>query len=155
MNEDKDQSKIISEKLSFEELGGRIILEKVSKIFYDKIYKHPWIGLYFKDVPQNVIESQQVDFMSAALGGPKVYLGKLPIAAHKHMLLKDDIFDLREELLNQALTESNASAELIMRWHKIDEAFRSKIVKKDLSECEKRYKSDQILNYPNVLNKAS
>jgi len=155
MSDDNFELKIAAGKLSFEQLGGRDILEKVSKIFYDKIYEHPWIGLYFQDVPQDVIESQQVDFMTSALGGPKVYLGKLPVAAHKHMLLDNDIFDLREQLLNEALKEANACEELILRWNKIDEAFRAKIVKSSFSECEKRFKSDEILNFPNPTKKAS
>lgn len=155
MNNDSFDQKFTSGKLSFEQLGGRAILEKVSKIFYDKIYDHPWIGLYFKEVPQDVIESQQVDFMSQALGGPKVYLGKLPVAAHKHMLLDDEIFDLRERLLKEALVEANACEELQIRWLKIDEAFRLKIVKKSISECEKRYNTDTILDFPNPIKKAS
>ncbi|MCO4793741.1 MAG: group 1 truncated hemoglobin [Bacteriovoracaceae bacterium] len=136
-------------KLSFEELGGRPVLEKVAKVFYDKVYEHPWIGQFFKEVDQEVIESQQVDFMSAALGGPRVYLGKLPVPAHKHMLLNDEIFDLRESLLKQAMDEVSVLPELRERRLTIDEAFRKKLVKKDISECEKRYKTDEFMDFPN------
>lgn len=149
MSVDMDNVKILSVGKSFEELGGRPMLEKVSKAFYDKVYEHPWIGLYFKDIKQEVIEVQQVDFMSAALGGPKVYLGKLPVAAHKHMLIKDDIFDLREQLLAEALDECGACQDLKDRWQKIDEAFRAKLVKKSFDDCEKRFKTDEFLYYPN------
>jgi hemoglobin len=136
-------------KLSFEELGGRPVLEKVAKKFYDYIYEHPWIGKYFQEVEQEIIESQQVDFMSAALGGPRVYLGKLPVPGHKHMMLSDEIFDLRESLLVKAMDEVGVCVELRERWLKIDEAFRKKLVKKDISECEKRFKTDEILDFPN------
>ena len=139
-------------KLSFEELGGRAVLEKVAKKFYDLIYEHAWIGQYFKDVEQEIIESQQVDFMSAALGGPRVYLGKLPVPAHKHMLLTDELFDLRENLLIKAMDEVGVCDELRERWLKVDEAFRKKLVKNDISECEKRFKTDQILDFPNPEN---
>lgn len=139
-------------KLSFNDLGGRKILEQVSKIFYDKVYEHPWLGLYFQEVDQEVIEAQQVDFMSAALGGPKVYLGKLPIPAHKHILITEEIFDLREKLLHEALQEANACSQLIERWQKIDNAFKSKLIKKNLTECEKRFNSDEIIFFPEPKN---
>ncbi|TNF00183.1 MAG: group 1 truncated hemoglobin [Deltaproteobacteria bacterium] len=145
-------------KLSFEELGGRDALERVAKKFYDLIYEHPWIGLFFKDIDQKVIESQQVDFMSAALGGPRVYLGKLPVPGHKHMMLTDELFDLREELLVQAMNEVGIKDELRERWLRIDEAFRKKLVKRDISECEKRFNTDEILDFPNPnpkINKAA
>lgn len=137
---------------TFEELGGREILEKVSKIFYDKVYDDNWIGEYFKEVKQEIIEEQQVDFMSMALGGPKVYLGKLPVPAHKHMMITEELFILREELLDAALVEAGACNELITRWKKIDEAFKNKIVKKSLNECEKRFKTDEILNFEKPFN---
>ncbi len=140
---------ISSDKKKFQKLGGREMLEKISKIFYDKVYDHPWIGLYFKEVKQEIIEEQQVDFMSAALGGPQVYLGKLPVPAHQHMMIADDIFDLREELLNESLVEAGASKELIEKWNKIDGAFRKKLVKKSFEDCQKRFKTDSILYFPN------
>jgi len=136
-------------KKSFEELGGRPVLEKVAKKFYDAIYEHAWIGKYFQEVDQEIIESQQVDFMSAALGGPRVYLGKLPVPGHKHMMLTDELFDLRESLLVKAMDEVGVCDELRERWLKIDEAFRKKLVKRDISECEKRFKTDEILDFPN------
>ena len=137
---------------SFEDLGGRAMLEKVAKIFYDKVYEDAWIGQYFKDVDQEVIEEQQVDFMSMALGGPKVYLGKLPVPAHKHMMINDEIFVLREQLLDEAFIEAKACQELIVRWRKIDEAFKAKIVKTSIKDCEKRFNTDVFMDFPKPFN---
>lgn len=143
----------MEKKSTLEELGGRPILEKVSKAFYDKVYEHPWIGQYFKEVSQEVIESQQVDFMTASLGGPKVYLGKLPVPAHKHMMITDELFLLRKDLLNQAMDEVGVPNELRERWNAIDEAFRTKIVKSSISECEKRFNTDEIMFFENPNHK--
>lgn len=142
-------------KSTFEELGGRAILEKVSKAFYDKVYEHPWIGQYFKEVKQEVIEEQQVDFMTASLGGPRVYLGKLPVPAHKHMMISEELFYVRKDLLNQAMDEVGVSEELRERWNAIDEAFKNKIVKNDISECEKRFNTDEIMFFENPNKKAA
>ena len=68
--------------------------------------------------------------MTSALGGGNVYLGKLPVPAHKHMYITEELFDLRQQYLEEALNESNATQALKDKWNKIDEAFRNKLVKK-------------------------
>ena len=135
------------EKASFEALGGRAILEAIAKTFYDKVYKHPWLGKYFQHVLQEHIENQQVDFMQQALGGPSVYRGRTPPSAHVHIHVTEHWFELRESLLLEALKEHRASEELILRWKKIELAFKSRIVKKDIQDCTKRYPTDDILDF--------
>ena len=81
------------------------MLRKISKVFYDKVYAHPWIGKYFAEVKQEVIEAQQVDFMAQALGGPKMYCGKFVPQAHQHMVITEELFELREQLLDEAMKE--------------------------------------------------
>jgi len=137
----------------FEELGGKQMLQKVAKLFYDKVYEHKWIGQYFQAVSQEIIESQQVDFMSSALGGPKVYCGRLPVPVHKNMFISEELFEIRHSLLLESLHEANASEELIAKWTKIDEAFKSGLVKKNIGECEKRYFTDEYLSFPDPAKK--
>ena len=133
----------------FEKLGGRDILVRFSKVFYDKVYEHPWIGKFFVDVPQDVIEIQQVDFLQGSLGGPKVYAGKLPIRAHVNLNITDELFDLRTDMVVDALKEVGAKQELIDRIIRIDSAFKKGIVKKTINDCEKRYFTDEIVDFPN------
>ncbi|MCB9063054.1 MAG: group 1 truncated hemoglobin [Halobacteriovoraceae bacterium] len=138
------------EKLKeFERLGGKPMLQKISKILYDKLFAHEWLSQYFVGIKQESIEAQQVDFMTGALGGGNIYCGKLPIPAHKHMMISDELFNLRAKILAESIDEAGASAELKERWLKIDEAFRGGIVKKSVSECQKRFNSDEILDFPN------
>ena len=106
-------------KLSFEELGGRSVLEAISKSFYDKVYKHPWLGKFFQDVPQDHQESQQVDFLQQSMGGAPKYCGRAPASAHMHINVSDALFELRDALLLEAFKENKASPELITRWNKI------------------------------------
>lgn len=137
----------------FDEIGGRDTLMRISKKFYDKIYKHPWMSLYFKNTKQSVIESQQVDFMTGALGGPKIYAGRMPLDAHTHLFITEELFDLRQQLLKETFVEENAPQELVDRWLKIDEAFRSQIIKKSPDDCFGRWKTEEILNFPNPEDK--
>lgn len=132
----------------FQKLGEKVTLQKVHKIFYDKIYADPWIGQFFQDIDQTIIENQQTDFMMQAMGGPALYAGAFPIPAHKHMLITEELFDYRQELLKQSLIEANVPEELRLQWLKIDGAFRKGIVKKSIEHCEKRFNTDEILNYP-------
>jgi truncated hemoglobin YjbI len=147
---------VIEEKTKslFDRIGGRSTLEKIHKIFYDKIYAHPWIGQYFKEIQQDIIEIQQTDFMSQAMGGPAIYCGKLPIAAHKHMFINLELFELRSQLLQDSIREVGLKKEE-EAWMKIDQAFKKGIIKNSLSDCQLRFKSDEIVNVSNPDKKAS
>jgi hemoglobin len=136
-------------------IGGRPTLDKVHKIFYDKIYMHPWIGQYFQGIKQEIIEAQQSDFMSQAMGGPAMYLGKLPVPAHRHMFISEELFDLRTQLLNEALHEAGVSEQNQKLWLKIDQAFKKGIVKKAVSDCSLRFNTDEIIDVPNPVKKSA
>jgi truncated hemoglobin YjbI len=133
----------------FQRIGGKPYLQKIAKRFYDKLYAHPWLQKYFVNVRQEFIESQQVDFMSGVLGGPKEYSGRTPADAHPHLYITEELFNLREKFLMEALVEEKASAELIERWFKTERAFKHHIVKKTISECSKRWTMDEILSFEN------
>lgn len=128
-----------------DELGGKPVLEKVHKIFYDKMYAHPWMGKFFADISQQVIENQQTDFMVQNFGGPSNYVGKLPIPAHKHMYITEEMFMVRQKMLEESLIEAGVSPEHRAKWLKIDGAFRPGIVKNKVEDCEKRFFTDEIL----------
>lgn len=135
------------EEDSFEKLGGRSLLKAITKTFYDKVYAHPWLGKFFHDVSQEFIESQQVDFMQQTLGGPKMFCGRSPAHAHMHINITEKLFEVRESLLLESLEENDAPEELILRWQKIDKAFKRNILKNSLQDCEKRYNTDTILDF--------
>ena len=132
----------------FEAYGGRKMLEIISKDFYDHIYEDPWLKQFFKHVPQEHIEKQQVDFMQAALGGVNCYAGKTPPHGHKHINITKEVYEYREKLLMHSFKACNASQALIDRWLEIDNAFYDRVVKEDISECEARNSVEGILDFP-------
>ena len=132
----------------FELMGGRDILIKINKVFYDKVYAHPWLKLYFQEIPQQHIEDQQVDFMQKVLGGKDVYVGKTPATTHNHMFVPNELFDVRKKLLEESFQEVNADKELVDKWLSLDESFRRLIINKSPDECKGRFKTDPILNFP-------
>lgn len=132
----------------FDQLGGKETLAKVHKIFYDKIYADPWLGQFFKNIKQEIIENQQTDFMMEAMGGPKLYNGAFPVAAHQHMFISEELFEYRHHLLKQAMQEANLAPKLAQKWLKIDSAFKNSLVKKSLENCKKRFATDELVHFP-------
>ena len=135
-----------SKKTPFEKIGGRPVIEKVTKAFYDRVYRHPWIGQYFANIPQEHIENQQTDFMQGAFRGKRIYSGRMPADAHMHMVINDELFDLRNRLLKEAMDEVGVAQEMQDLWLSIDEAFR-KVLVKDAASARPRYRTDEILNF--------
>ena len=129
----------------FEQVGGRETLVRVHKIFYDKAYADPWLGQFFQHVEQEIIENQQTDFMTRAMGGPPIYCGRLPVATHKNMYITTELFDHRHAMLADSIAEAGVSEHLRERWLRIDGAFRGKLTKRGVSECQRRFATDDLL----------
>lgn len=115
----------------YEAVGGLATLQQVHKIFYDKIYAHPWLQQFFAGHNQEAIEGRQTSFMNEKMGGPK-YLGKPLKQVHENMYITQELFEVRHEILKASLQEAGLTDELITRWLKIDNAFMKQITKKSV-----------------------
>lgn len=113
----------------FDEVGGLPTLERVHKIFYDKVYAHPWLKLFFAGHDQKAIEHRQTTFMAQKMGAKVKYFGKEPKMAHRAMYITEELFRVREALLDQSLREFGLREDLIERWLRIDRAFYKQVVK--------------------------
>lgn len=139
----------MTESPYFIQLGGRATIEKVHKIFYDKVYAHPWLKQFFAASPREHQESQQNDFMVSIMGGdPAAYSGRIPRDAHPHLFITDEIFDIRHRLLADAMAEAGVPDGLASLWLRRDEGFRKVLVKKSIDECHGRYKTEPIIAPP-------
>lgn len=135
------------DKTLYDRLGGKDIFIKVHKIFYDKAYAHHWLGKYFTDKPQKLLEDQQTDFMVQLMGGPKIYGGKAPKFAHQHMMISDELFELRAEMLSESIKQAGVPDGLREEWIAADAALKRSLVKKSVDECSASYPTQQILNF--------
>ena len=131
------------------------LILKVNKAFYDKIYEDAWLKDIFSVIKQDIIETQQTDFIVGALGGPRRYCGRNPKDAHPHMVITDEMWDLREKYLSEAFEEVNCPQEIRDRWHKIDESFKFAIIQPDPAKAKKRYNGDEIIDVPNPFKKVA
>jgi len=128
----------------FERIGGRESLERVHKIFYDKVYDDRSMSRYFDGIPQDYIERQQTDFMSSAMGGPKCYMGHAVVGGHSHIYITEELFQHRHVLLRDSIREGGVDIEHAKAWMKIDSAFKSALVK-DKESCVRRYPQQELL----------
>lgn len=131
----------------YERLGGMPTYTKVHKIFYDKVYAHPWLSKYFTHRPRDVLESQQSKFMSQLMGGPKIYGGQTPKSAHQHILVSEELFDLRAQLLSDSIKEAGVSDQLRQEWLAADATFKRIVVKSSVKDCSQAYSNQPILNF--------
>ena len=135
----------------FDAVGGLPTLQRVHKIFYDKVYAHPWLRLFFADHSQVAIENRQTTFMAMKMGGDVVYTGKDIKVAHETMYITQELFEIRRALLDESIREAGVADELRERWLKIDSAFMKNIVKDSLETFTKTtwpYKKHIIIPKP-------
>ncbi|OIO72051.1 MAG: group 1 truncated hemoglobin [Zetaproteobacteria bacterium CG_4_9_14_3_um_filter_49_83] len=111
----------------FEQLGGLSTLERVHKRFYDAIYAHPWLGRFFESHTQQAIELRQSQFMAEKFGADIRYPGMALELAHRRMFIPEELLQLRQSILRNALQEERIPEALIRRWLKIDHAFWKQI----------------------------
>ena len=135
------------DKTLYDRLGGKPTFVKVHKIFYDKAYADPWLSKFFTDKPQVVLENQQTDFMVQLMGGPKAYGGKSPKSAHQHMVITDELFELRARLLSESIKEAGIRDDLRNEWLDADRTFKRALEKKSEADCTQAYPNQPILNF--------
>lgn len=135
------------DKTLYDRLGGKPTFVKVHKLFYDKAYADPWLRKFFTDKPQEVLENQQTDFMIQLMGGPKAYGGKSPKSAHQHMVISDELFELRSRLLSDSIKELGFSDALREEWLDADRTFKRALAKSSAAECIQAYPNQPILDF--------
>ncbi len=113
-------------------VGGKAMLEKVHRIFYDKVYAHPWLGKFFEGHSQASIEHRQTTFMAQKMGGDPEYMGKELKFAHETMYITPELLELRSLLLDESIREAGVPDDLRERWMRIDNAFGKSLVKPSL-----------------------
>lgn len=136
------------EQTLYDKLGGRPVLERVNRIFYDKVYAHPWLGQFFAGVDQGYIERQQTDLLSQAMGLAGAFHGTYPVPGHRHMFITRELYAVRMELKAEALREAGIAEELAEAWLAIDRSFEEALVKESPDECEARHPGDKLLVIP-------
>jgi len=127
----------------FDAVGGLATLQKVHKIFYDKVYAHDWLKQFFAGHDQQIIEDKQTSFMAEKMGCSDKnivqYRGKPLKQAHENMYITEELYMVRHDLLQQSIAEAGVPEDLAQRWLKIDKAFIRLISKSSMEAFYRDY----------------
>ncbi|MDX8378410.1 MAG: globin domain-containing protein [Mariprofundales bacterium] len=120
------------------EIGGEEIIRRVHQRFYNVLFEDNYLGQFFYGKSKPSLIMKQTQFMVAAFGGEDNYRGGTPAFVHMHMLVTDEMADIRETILRRTILAEGLSEDIADRWLSVDHAFRPSIVKKSEDECVMR-----------------
>jgi hemoglobin len=97
----------------YEIIGGEAALEPVVDDFYDRVLADPELRGFFAGTSMTRLKGRQVEFLAAALGGPRPYTGASLPDAHRGRGIQQAHFDLVAGHLVTALQAAGVPADVI------------------------------------------
>jgi len=125
------------------DIGGEAVIFAVHESLYEVLFNEPWLEDFFFGKSKQALIKKQTEFMVAAFNGPNNYTGDTPAFVHMHMFITDEMINVREKILRNAIKKQGLSDAIADRWLKVDSSFRPAIVKKSLDECVMKCKGQQ------------
>jgi len=110
-------------------LAEGTLLMEVLKDFYREVFADPWLGPFFKGVTRQRLVEKQFSFLRAVITGSRDYLGQRPRNAHHWMVVSDELFDYRLNIMRRHLQRHGLPEDMIARWHRFEEHYRTSVVK--------------------------
>jgi ferredoxin-NADP reductase/ferredoxin/truncated hemoglobin YjbI len=107
------------------------LLTAILADFYTRVYDDPRLAPFFHGVTRQRSIEKQFLFLRQIFTGEKVYFGDRPRNAHHWMVISDELFDYREELMMSCLRRHGLPEHLVQRWRAMEEPFRAEIVKSE------------------------
>jgi hemoglobin len=87
----------------YEQIGGQEALIAVVDDFYERVLSDPELAVYFKGSNMPRLKGKQVEFFTAALGGPDEYTGLSMKEVHRGRGIGHHEFGLVAKYLTEAL----------------------------------------------------
>lgn len=110
-------------------LGEGELLHKVLADFYGKVYQDDRLSSFFEGVTKQRLIEKQFLFMRQILTGEKIYFGDQPRNLHHWMVISEDLFDYRAQMMLDSLRKCGLPEEMVQRFHAIEEYYREDVVK--------------------------
>jgi hemoglobin len=83
----------MTEESLYERVGGEDAVKPAVALFYQRVLEDPELADYFRGVDMTRLRAHQRAFVTAALGGPKLFLGRSLHDAHSGLRIDDQAFD--------------------------------------------------------------
>lgn len=113
------------------ELGDGQVVRQVLEAFYAQVYRDEQLAHFFEGVTMDRSIDKQYSFLKQCITGEKVYMGDRPRNAHHWMIISHELFDYRQQLMEQTLQAHGLTPQQIARWTRFEEVFRPDIVKSE------------------------
>ena len=97
--------------------------------FYQRVYQDSRLAPFFQHSTIQRSREKQYLYLRQMFSGERVYFGDRPRNAHHWMVISDDLFDHRQQLMRECLQTHDLAPHLIERWLAFEEQFRAVIVK--------------------------
>lgn len=110
-------------------LGNGVLLKSILEDFYTRVYDDPELSPFFHRVTKERAVGKQYEFLRDMMTGSRNFFGPRPFNAHHWMIISDELFDYREDLLVSCMSAFGLAPRLIWRWAALHERFRRSIVK--------------------------
>jgi len=110
-------------------LGEGELLTEILTEFYTTVFADPRLSPFFSHVTMQRLIEKQYNFLYQTFTGKKVYFGANLRNAHHWMVISDELFDYRADILESLMRKHGLSEDMIKRWVIMEELARDKIVK--------------------------
>lgn len=105
------------------------LMSRILEDFYTHVFEDERLAPFFEGVTRRRAIEKQFSFMRQLITGEKVYFGDRPRNAHHWMVISNELFDYREQLMVDCLRRHGLAEALVERWRAMEEHFRGDIVK--------------------------
>jgi len=105
------------------------LLTEVLTDFYGRVFQDERLASFFHRVTKQRLIEKQYMFMRQILTGEKIYFGDRPRNSHHWMVISDELFDYRENIMLSCLREHGLPEPMVQRLREIEEFYRRDIVK--------------------------
>lgn len=105
------------------------LLKKILGDFYDAVFADPILSPYFQNFTKQRSKEKVYSFYRQLFSGEKVFFGDRPRNSHHWMVISNEVFDYRIELLLSCLRKHGLPEPLVKQWLSYENFYRQDIVK--------------------------
>jgi truncated hemoglobin YjbI len=109
---------------------GKLMMD-ILQDFYGRVYQDELLSPYFHGITKQRSIEKVYSFFQQVMTGQKCYFGDRPKNAHHWMVISDETFKYREELMIECQRRAGLSEEMIKRWIAIENYYKKDIVKSE------------------------
>ena len=105
------------------------LLNEILEDFYTQVFDDPQMSPFFKDSTKERAIEKPYLFLKGVFTGEKCFFGERPRNAHHWMVISEELFDHRQQMLAATMRKHQLEEKFVQQWLAVDEVYRKQIVK--------------------------